>query len=143
MIRRPPRSTRTDTLFPYTPLFRSLRCFLWQGEGHVRATAGYRALAEGENDRKTERPPCPARWAQRTPIWRSRPLLDGWPASNPLPDGIDPTLDSVPPRRHLANGFVGVAVDGASGEDERTAALARQASGVHAKGRTTGGPRDT
>src|SRR3546814_17818595 len=24
MIRRPPRFTRTDTLFPYTPLFRSL-----------------------------------------------------------------------------------------------------------------------
>src|SRR3546814_20322160 len=24
MIRRPPRSTRTDTLFPYTSLFRSL-----------------------------------------------------------------------------------------------------------------------
>src|SRR3546814_20047020 len=23
MIRRPPRATRTDTLFPYTPLFRS------------------------------------------------------------------------------------------------------------------------
>src|SRR3546814_9736533 len=28
MIRRPPRSTRTDTLFPYTTLFRSL------GHGH-------------------------------------------------------------------------------------------------------------
>src|SRR3546814_14471739 len=32
MIRRPPRSTRTDTLFPYTTLFRSLdayaRCWL-------------------------------------------------------------------------------------------------------------------
>src|SRR3546814_15029417 len=29
MIRRPPRSTRTDTLFPYTTLFRSERdeCF--------------------------------------------------------------------------------------------------------------------
>src|SRR3546814_19074487 len=25
MIRRPPRSTRTDTLFPYTTLFRSTR----------------------------------------------------------------------------------------------------------------------
>src|SRR3546814_20034705 len=25
MIRRPPRSTRTDTLFPYTTLFRSLK----------------------------------------------------------------------------------------------------------------------
>src|SRR3546814_13465101 len=28
MIRRPPRSTRTDTLFPYTTLFRSF----WLGE---------------------------------------------------------------------------------------------------------------
>src|SRR3546814_16218960 len=27
MIRRPPRSTRTDTLFPYTTLFRSLASF--------------------------------------------------------------------------------------------------------------------
>src|SRR3546814_9010903 len=27
MIRRPPRSTRTDTLFPYTTLFRSLNIF--------------------------------------------------------------------------------------------------------------------
>src|SRR3546814_2133142 len=26
MIRRPPRSTRTDTLFPYTTLFRSFSC---------------------------------------------------------------------------------------------------------------------
>src|SRR3546814_20637644 len=26
MIRQPPRSTRTDTLFPYTTLFRSERC---------------------------------------------------------------------------------------------------------------------
>src|SRR3546814_14401626 len=26
MIRRPPRSTRTDTLFPYTTLFRSVLC---------------------------------------------------------------------------------------------------------------------
>src|SRR3546814_19963236 len=26
MIRRPPRSTRTDTLFPYTTLFRSKMC---------------------------------------------------------------------------------------------------------------------
>src|SRR3546814_7424545 len=30
MIRRPPRSTRTDTLFPYTTLFRSVR---WAGPG--------------------------------------------------------------------------------------------------------------
>src|SRR3546814_3401715 len=30
MIRRPPRSTRTDTLFPYTTLFRSLPLHLRQ-----------------------------------------------------------------------------------------------------------------
>src|SRR3546814_16863940 len=28
MIRRPPRSTRTDTLFPYTTLFRSIGWFV-------------------------------------------------------------------------------------------------------------------
>src|SRR3546814_18012979 len=28
MLLRPPRSTRTDTLFPYTPLFRSLGAIL-------------------------------------------------------------------------------------------------------------------
>src|SRR3546814_11290298 len=28
MIRRPPRSTRTDTLFPYTTLFRSSPCLI-------------------------------------------------------------------------------------------------------------------
>src|SRR3546814_372675 len=32
MIRRPPRSTRTDTLFPYTTLFRSLRARPLHGE---------------------------------------------------------------------------------------------------------------
>src|SRR3546814_11231357 len=45
MIRRPPRSTRTDTLFPYTTLFRSLgdapagpgRCALTGGGGGCRA----------------------------------------------------------------------------------------------------------
>src|SRR3546814_3834901 len=35
MIRRPPRSTRTDTLFPYTTLFRSadVRLGVFQGLG--------------------------------------------------------------------------------------------------------------
>src|SRR3546814_6489840 len=33
MIRRPPRSTRTDTLFPYTTLFRSLPIFPHQLSG--------------------------------------------------------------------------------------------------------------
>src|SRR3546814_14485700 len=37
MIRRPPRSTRTDTLFPYTTLFRSLPVRL-AGIGRQRQT---------------------------------------------------------------------------------------------------------
>src|SRR3546814_9926822 len=39
MIRRPPRSTRTDTLFPYTTLFRSaaLHCSAgWNRQQHVQ-----------------------------------------------------------------------------------------------------------
>src|SRR3546814_10073296 len=52
MIRRPPRSTRTDTLFPYTTLFRSA------GDGSVqsgpaagrRRTAQARAPAPGRRD---------------------------------------------------------------------------------------------
>src|SRR3546814_4886629 len=44
MIRRPPRSTRTDTLFPYTTLFRSVPGAAEQcrhvGEAHVGREPG-------------------------------------------------------------------------------------------------------
>src|SRR3546814_9575691 len=40
MIRRPPRSTRTDTLFPYTTLFRSLM------EGTIQAYDAVDALPD-------------------------------------------------------------------------------------------------
>src|SRR3546814_10580282 len=43
MIRRPPRSTRTDTLFPYTTLFRS-------GEGEIVAVTGAIPVHRGEED---------------------------------------------------------------------------------------------
>src|SRR3546814_12991493 len=39
MIRRPPRSTRTDTLFPYTTLFRSERTEGGEGGGDGRLPA--------------------------------------------------------------------------------------------------------
>src|SRR3546814_10776538 len=45
MIRRPPRSTRTDTLFPYTTLFRSARSLRERfGADPAR---GERLVAEG------------------------------------------------------------------------------------------------
>src|SRR3546814_11715133 len=37
MLRRPPRSTRTDTLFPYTTLFRSLPLPTAAGPGQLAA----------------------------------------------------------------------------------------------------------
>src|SRR3546814_10064448 len=42
MIRRPPRSTRTDTLFPYTTLFRSGRIVSQRGRARGE-TANYDA----------------------------------------------------------------------------------------------------
>src|SRR3546814_4282844 len=71
MIRRPPRSTRTDTLFPYTTLFRSLpdddtpiimigagtgvapyRAFLQERE--MRGSGGKSWLFFGERNRSEE-----------------------------------------------------------------------------------------
>src|SRR3546814_4641266 len=45
MIRRPPRSTRTDTLFPYTTLFRSRDAEGDHGEDHRRDDHADRAQA--------------------------------------------------------------------------------------------------
>src|SRR3546814_17929576 len=41
MIRRPPRSTRTDTLFPYTTLFRSLETIIAVGHTDSIGTEKY------------------------------------------------------------------------------------------------------
>src|SRR3546814_2676596 len=54
MIRRPPRSTRTDTLFPVTTLFRSLQVTDWDlvivDEAHKMSAHQY-----GNEMRKTKR----------------------------------------------------------------------------------------
>src|SRR3546814_3939112 len=49
MIRRPPRSTRTDTLFPYTTLFRSV------GRWHRRRRGGRHAGPVFPQGRECER----------------------------------------------------------------------------------------
>src|SRR3546814_3371572 len=49
MIRRPPRSTRTDTLFPYTTLFRStLSCLSEGSAGGTRTAAWCTSPIEGD-----------------------------------------------------------------------------------------------
>src|SRR3546814_2554766 len=57
MIRRPPRSTRTDTLFPYTTLFRSLR--LRGGAFRPRRAASGRARPGAWRWRLRARPALP------------------------------------------------------------------------------------
>src|SRR3546814_21017921 len=47
MIRRPPRSTRTDTLFPYTTLFRSTRVTTAETDITARPTSAQLAAPEG------------------------------------------------------------------------------------------------
>src|SRR3546814_8435775 len=51
MIRRPPRSTRTDTLFPYTTLFRSL-----SGVERGKARHGCRDPDRWRNDGRLRQP---------------------------------------------------------------------------------------
>src|SRR3546814_20510179 len=48
MIRRPPRSTRTDALFPYTTLFRSL------GEAALGVAAGRHGQDQAEGDARAQ-----------------------------------------------------------------------------------------
>src|SRR3546814_13690319 len=64
MLRRPPRSTRTDTLFPYTTLFRSHRLHdIGPGEGGL-------PLAGGGAQIRRRLPPRRGRQARR----RQQPL---------------------------------------------------------------------
>src|SRR3546814_684824 len=60
MVRRPPRSTRTDTLFPYTTLFRS-PALAWRRVVHPVAPAAPRAcvvlrLCRGSDAQRPEVP---------------------------------------------------------------------------------------
>src|SRR3546814_10867511 len=55
MIRRPPRSTRTDTLFPYTTLFRSTGGLRGKGHWHHKVGHGSRRAA-GRPTRRIAKP---------------------------------------------------------------------------------------
>src|SRR3546814_4492602 len=68
MIRRPPRSTRTDTLFPYTTLFRSTST---DGEwvSIVYSNAGDSAgcgVARPINPHRRYHGPCKSGWVGRS-----------------------------------------------------------------------------
>src|SRR3546814_6300454 len=66
MIRRPPRSTRTDTLFPYTTLFRSRPTYFTDTDAGLDHGA-FRPLyvSGGRSDIKKDNPPIISRAARR------------------------------------------------------------------------------
>src|SRR3546814_16182392 len=55
MIRRPPRSTRTDTLFPYTTLFRSTPPAGLHRDGHWRGRSSFVSCCFSGNRRSPRR----------------------------------------------------------------------------------------
>src|SRR3546814_15522628 len=94
MIRRPPRSTRTDTLFPYTTLFRSqwpAEFFLQSanGPGQARLRNAAQACRGGEIERLSQ-------------IDEVADLIEFHSSSaRPIHDvsSLKPTRARVPPRR--------------------------------------------
>src|SRR3546814_3003096 len=93
MIRRPPRSTRTDTLFPYTTLFRSAVA------GHQ--LAGPSGRLRYRHHRHQGRCRNPARRARRNQEKRKEVVMNDKleldiPVLSPeLPDAADACLDRL------------------------------------------------
>src|SRR3546814_20945991 len=94
MIRRPPRSTRTDTLFPYTTLFRSLSPHrIWRGLPEARLAVPPPSSAHSPWSRHRGTPalhlPAPQvaarlfRSHKRLAAWRTPPAPPCRPASRP------------------------------------------------------------
>src|SRR3546814_7003161 len=82
MIRRPPRSTRTDTLFPYTTLFRSAQEQRGQDpaprtarritrQGRLTTASASGASRYGTADQADGPCPKPAPWGRKTRKMRS------------------------------------------------------------------------
>src|SRR3546814_4499264 len=110
LVRRPPRSTRTDTLFPYTTLFRSLRA----------QRAGARVAGPAA---AVSRPPRPL---QRFPRPRR---LRGPPAVRTAPPGAPQEPSRLPGAAHGAVDALGVG--GVARGVPRVAARAREIGRAH------------
>src|SRR3546814_12839422 len=86
MIRRPPRSTRTDTLFPYTTLFRSGRPAGEAGRGKAAAAVDSGKVAldrrqrlapqEGRHDEEVEGCPLQRRRLEAFEVEMRRARVD-------------------------------------------------------------------
>src|SRR3546814_2328840 len=85
MIRRPPRSTRTDTLFPYTALFRSLAMGFLSIAAQIYLAITLFSLSAGY---------LPSNWPDGVGVY----LLGDWPA----PFGIVAVVDRLRSEEHTS-----------------------------------------
>src|SRR3546814_15567966 len=92
MIRRPPRSTRTDTLFPYTTLFRSPKVIPRTLQEAAKADVIILAvLYQGHRD-----------IAKLLPDWQGKTIIDAMNTNDPVED-----LDGLPSTAFAAKSFPG------------------------------------
>src|SRR3546814_12250444 len=105
MIRSPPGSTRTDTLFPSTTLFRSRRIPVHAGQARPRPDGGRPRLSSDRAGSADS--PCPR---QRD---TSRPRAEGHPERQrgahlraPLARSAPPEIQAIAPRQRGLAGHV-------------------------------------
>src|SRR3546814_5683804 len=91
MIRRPPRSTRTDTLFPYTTLFRSQGKYLGNDDGRIGTNLPFAAASRyGRAMTDLHLHPSlrsPAQTSKAWPFEEARKLVKRYPDGKPAKDG--------------------------------------------------------
>src|SRR3546814_13349719 len=127
MIRRPPRSTRTDTLFPYPTLFRSRYIRrLWQYAETAASLTVQPGGAEGVRDRRRAVPDKESALKQESqPLcYRTRVAFDrcglqpvAQRSSRPVQTGIAATRQSSFTR--IGGDRFGFAVEGAQHVDRK------------------------
>src|SRR3546814_12398609 len=103
MTPRPPRSTRTDTLFPYTTLFRS--AVMGSARGAVLLSGVLEAVADQADQQRR----CDAAWPMRAVVARVPRSAEAVHARAGHVD-VDPGRrgDAVPDDGHAWAGGVGV-----------------------------------
>src|SRR3546814_20449363 len=95
MIRRPPRSTRTDTLFPYTTLFRSNRCENMPGPSR---TAKRGSVTPGQTRPMPSDCYACQQAGPEAPLRERFVRADGWRVAHDFNSSLQGWLILAPPR---------------------------------------------
>src|SRR3546814_11067740 len=103
MIRRPPRSTRTDTLFPYTTLFRSALLEILHALGNIAHQARKAATTQQQNRHHGEYQQMDRAKTTHDSSPKRRSYLGSRPASGNGRDCPPKAAGQAPQRRRVAH----------------------------------------